>query len=63
VFRMKQSPHCNEHYACACYTNEITRLGVRLTKVEAELRKLRRIAYPSPSAQDPKQKGNNKESY
>jgi hypothetical protein len=38
---MKQSPHCNEHYACACYTNEIIRLRARLTEVEAELRKPR----------------------
>jgi hypothetical protein len=30
VFHMRQSPLCNEHYACACYSNEIIRLRARL---------------------------------
>jgi hypothetical protein len=51
---MKQSPHCNEHYACACYTNEITRLRARLTEVEAELRKPRGNA-PLPPPGRPSQ--------
>jgi hypothetical protein len=43
----EQSPHCTEHYASACYSSEINRLGARLTEVEAALRKLRRIARVS----------------
>ena len=58
---MRQSPQCNEHYACACYANEITRLRVRLTEAEAELRKLRRIARLRPQAEDFKNKGDPKE--
>jgi hypothetical protein len=57
VFPMKQSPHCNEHYACACYTDEIARLRARLKEVEAELKKLRRIAPMPPRAQGAKRKG------
>ena len=60
MFRMRQSPHCNEHYACACYTNEITRLGARLTEVEAQLRKLRRFARMTPMDEGSKHKGNPK---
>jgi hypothetical protein len=63
MFRMRQSPHCNEHYACACYIDEITRLGTRLTEVEAELRKLRRIARMPPQADSSKHKGNPKEKF
>jgi hypothetical protein len=54
---MRQSSQCNEHYACICYTNEITRLRARLTEVEAELRKLRRIARMPPQAEGSKHKG------
>jgi hypothetical protein len=57
VFPMKQSPHCNEHYACACYTDEIARLRARLKEVEAELKKLGRIAPMPPRAQGAKRKG------
>ena len=57
MFHMRQSPHCNEHYACACYSSEITRLGARLTEVEAELRKLRRIARVSPQSKCFKHRG------
>ena len=60
MFRMRQSPHCNEHYACACYTNEITRLGARLTEVESQLRKLRRFARMTPMDEGSKHKGNPK---
>jgi len=63
VFHMRQSPLCNEHYACACYTNEIFRLRARLTEVEAELRKLRRIARVPPQAECSKHKGNTKEKF
>ena len=63
MFHMRQSPHCNEHYACACYTNEITRLGARLTEVEAELKKLRRMARLPTPVEGPKPKGNPKERY
>jgi hypothetical protein len=62
VFHMRQSPNCIEHYACACYTNEITRLGARLTEVEAELKKLRRIAR-MPQAEGFKHRGNPKEKF
>jgi hypothetical protein len=58
---MRQSPQCSEHYACVCYTNEITRLGARLTEVEAELRKLRRIAPMPPKVEGSKHKGAPKE--
>ena len=58
---MRQSPQCNEHYACACYTNEITRLEARLTEVEAELRKLRRIARMPRKVEGSKHKGDSKE--
>jgi len=61
VFRMRQSPHCNEHYACVCYTKEITRLRARLTEVEAELRKPRGIAPLPPPADAAKHKGGPKE--
>jgi hypothetical protein len=57
VFHMKQSPNCIEHYACACYTNEITRLGARLTEAEAELKKLRRVARIPPKAEGSKHRG------
>jgi hypothetical protein len=58
VFPMRQSPHCNEHYACACYTNEIARLRARLTELEVELRKLRRLAGMPRQAEGSKRKGN-----
>jgi hypothetical protein len=61
MFRMRQSPHCSEHYACACYTNEITRLGARLTEVEAQLSKLRRFARMKQMDEGSKHKGNPKE--
>jgi len=61
VFPMRQSPHCSEHYACACYTNEITRLRARLADVEAELRNLRRTARMPTRAEGAKRKGNPEE--
>jgi hypothetical protein len=57
VLSIRQSPRCHEHYGCAYYTDEITRLGARLTEVEAKLRKLRRVARLPPPGRSFQTKG------